>query len=97
MPNCCSSCARQFGIFFRCYLTSKMESTKINFLSDGFANRFQTGVNFGIGVNIRRCSILYRFTEDFNDYFKSDVETVDGGRFGSNRLMYHSISWGMSF
>ena len=87
------------GLNFRLNVvgTFKVDSNKINFLNEDYANHYQTGANFGVGVNFRRSSILYRFTKDFNDYFKSDLVNDYGDYLGSNRLMYHSISWGMTF
>ena len=93
--RCCMELLSGLNLRFNVLGTTKVGSNKVNYLSDGYANRFSPGANFGFGFNIHRFSVLYRYTMDFNDYFKDDVTDTDGNSFDS-RFRFHALSFGIT-
>ncbi len=53
------------------------------------ANRFQLGMNVGVGFNINKFYVGYKFTPDFTEYLS--------GFFSESKSSYHHFSLGFNF
>ncbi len=58
---------------------------------DSDANRFQFGLNVGVGFNIYKFYVGYKFTPDFTNYEDGDFFSAD------SKSSYHHFSLGFNF
>ena len=95
--HCCMELLTGLNIRINAIGFTQYSNQKVNYMSNGLAHRFLTGVNFGLGFNFGRNCVLYRHTMDCRDYFTSEVTRNGGEQFDGARLRHHSISWGIMF
>ena len=81
------------GMNFRGNIIAKMkyeDGSEYDYFDWG-ANRFQFGMNAGIGFNIYKFYVGYKFTPDFTNYEDGDFFSAD------SKSSYHHLSVGFNF
>ena len=83
------------GMNFRGNIIGKLkyeDGSERDFFDSEDANRFQFGLNVGVGFNINKFYVGYKFTPDLTLY-ESDFQFV----YSDSKSSYHHISLGFNF
>ena len=69
--------------------------TKYDFFDEFDVKRFQLGLNVGVGVNIKRIYVGYKFNPDLTDYVSGLTDFASDN--SSLKSIYHHFSLGFNF
>ncbi|MBQ4034922.1 MAG: outer membrane beta-barrel protein [Paludibacteraceae bacterium] len=71
------------------------DGTKYDFFDEFDVNRFQFGLNVGVGVNIKRIYVGYKFNPDLTDHVSGLTDYASDNY--SLKSIYHHFSLGFNF